>query len=594
VFSSVGATSINSLTCGTEYHFIQSFTNSDDKTATSSDATFTTSDCTGGSGGGGGGGGSYTFPDGDGSVDNPYAIESCEDLAAVNDYLDQNFILETDLDCSVMGNDVMIGSFGLGPAGLTGIFDGGGHSVKVSLEAEEPAVGLFRSVFGGTIRNLAIAPDSFVLGEEAVGSLVGVALDATLQNVGSAATVVASSPTPDYPLAGAGGIVGGLYSGSIDGAEFTGIVGAPTGAGGITAIAFNDLNTGPGAIISRSDSTGQVFAGFDAGGIAGVVGGGAQVRNSYSSASVAYYPDFTTGLPGTGAFGGIVGGLDAGTISRSYASGEVVGGVDSDLFPSGGLVGYVTSGDAIIVHSFAAGPVTSSGGPVGAFIGGADESDGPFAGLFDDFYDTERTGKVSCGSDTSYDGCMGVDGSTDGYWLGTEGTPLAAWNQTTVWDTSGDFDEFPLLRLVSGAIPDESDEFIRDDGGEDTTPPPPHHSAPHKPPSKDTAKPTIASLETQLAALAAQYRSLLSPSAGTPGIPSRDLAFGASGDDVRALQAFLIEHGYPIAAGATGYFGAQTRSALAAYQEAHGIVPAAGYFGPLTRTQMTTVLSAGT
>ena len=64
---------------------------------------------------------------------------------------------------------------------------------------------------------------------------------------------------------------------------------------------------------------------------------------------------------------------------------------------------------------------------------------------------------------------------------------------------------------------------------------------------------------------------------------TRDLTLGASGSDVVALQTLLITQGFSIPAGATGYFGAQTKAALTSYQAAHSIVPAAGYFGPITR-----------
>lgn len=63
---------------------------------------------------------------------------------------------------------------------------------------------------------------------------------------------------------------------------------------------------------------------------------------------------------------------------------------------------------------------------------------------------------------------------------------------------------------------------------------------------------------------------------------TRDLTVGASGADVTALQNFLLSNGNSIPAGATGYFGAQTQAALAAYQAAKGISPAVGYFGPIT------------
>ncbi len=66
----------------------------------------------------------------------------------------------------------------------------------------------------------------------------------------------------------------------------------------------------------------------------------------------------------------------------------------------------------------------------------------------------------------------------------------------------------------------------------------------------------------------------------------RDLYFGLSGDDVKALQTILISKGYGIPAGVTGSFFGQTKSALAAYQRDNNIFPAVGYFGSVTREQM--------
>jgi hypothetical protein len=77
---------------------------------------------------------------------------------------------------------------------------------------------------------------------------------------------------------------------------------------------------------------------------------------------------------------------------------------------------------------------------------------------------------------------------------------------------------------------------------------------------------------------------------------ARDLTLGSTGSDVTSLQLFLISEATGSAAttlsgsGATGYFGALTRAALAEYQAATGIAPAAGYFGPLTRARVTLAL----
>ncbi len=66
---------------------------------------------------------------------------------------------------------------------------------------------------------------------------------------------------------------------------------------------------------------------------------------------------------------------------------------------------------------------------------------------------------------------------------------------------------------------------------------------------------------------------------------STNLTIGSRGNDVVALQSFLVSKGVlTMPAGvAMGYFGGLTKSALAAYQSSKGITPAAGYFGPITR-----------
>ena len=98
---------------------------------------------------------------------------------------------------------------------------------------------------------------------------------------------------------------------------------------------------------------------------------------------------------------------------------------------------------------------------------------------------------------------------------------------------------------------------------------------------------TTAELEAQIAALMAQITALQAVTAGTNtitdcvAIPS-PLTIGANGANVTALQNYLITAGQVIPAGATGYFGTQTQSALAAWQAANGVSPAVGYYGPIT------------
>ncbi|MES2214034.1 MAG: Ig-like domain-containing protein [Patescibacteria group bacterium] len=73
---------------------------------------------------------------------------------------------------------------------------------------------------------------------------------------------------------------------------------------------------------------------------------------------------------------------------------------------------------------------------------------------------------------------------------------------------------------------------------------------------------------------------------------SPDLTLGSKGPVVIELQKLLISQnkGFSAlalsAAGATGFFGPVTRSALAEFQASAGIVPASGYFGPLTKAHL--------
>lgn len=109
-----------------------------------------------------------------------------------------------------------------------------------------------------------------------------------------------------------------------------------------------------------------------------------------------------------------------------------------------------------------------------------------------------------------------------------------------------------------------------------------------------TTTTTNTSTAAQIAALQAQIAALQAQLGGTSvSAFVRDLTIGSRGADVISLQSWLITKGYSIPAGATGYFGLQTRAAVAAFQAAHGITPAVGYFGPITRSVVNAML-AGT
>lgn len=110
----------------------------------------------------------------------------------------------------------------------------------------------------------------------------------------------------------------------------------------------------------------------------------------------------------------------------------------------------------------------------------------------------------------------------------------------------------------------------------------------------------------QIQQLQAAIAQLQSQSGGMTGGVStacsftRNLTVGSTGDDVKCLQQYLNAAGYKIAATGPGspgnestYFGSLTRAALAKWQQANGISPAAGYFGPVSRAKYTAMADKG-
>jgi hypothetical protein len=109
---------------------------------------------------------------------------------------------------------------------------------------------------------------------------------------------------------------------------------------------------------------------------------------------------------------------------------------------------------------------------------------------------------------------------------------------------------------------------------------------------------TVEELQAQITALLAQITALQgqlgggAPAAAAGCTFTRSLTIGASGADVTCLQNYLMSTGQSIPAGATGYFGSQTQAAVAGWQAANGVAPAAGYFGPISQAKYTMLMAA--
>ena len=106
-----------------------------------------------------------------------------------------------------------------------------------------------------------------------------------------------------------------------------------------------------------------------------------------------------------------------------------------------------------------------------------------------------------------------------------------------------------------------------------------------------SARADTASVQAQIQSMLQQLTQLQNQANGTTAAPvaapayafTTSMTVGAQGSEVSALQQILINDGYLTAIAApSGHFGQATKAALIQYQNANGISPATGYFGPLT------------
>jgi peptidoglycan hydrolase-like protein with peptidoglycan-binding domain len=78
---------------------------------------------------------------------------------------------------------------------------------------------------------------------------------------------------------------------------------------------------------------------------------------------------------------------------------------------------------------------------------------------------------------------------------------------------------------------------------------------------------------------------------------NRNLFLSSKGEDVRNLQKFLNNNGYTISStglgsfgNETNFFGQLTKQAVVRFQLAKNIKPAVGYFGPITKSAVLSML----
>ena len=280
---------------------------------------------------------------GDGSSSSPYEISTASDLQAMQEDLNDNYIVVNDINasCTVNWNNGQ----GFDPIGewdvrFAGSLDGQNHTISdLSINRlDDNEVGLFGYISeGGEVKNVGVINVN-INGDEKVGGLVG-------RNYGTVSNSYSTGNVTGKKLVG--GLVGENYNGNISNSYSTGNV---TGEGEVGEGEVGGLVGQNWGTVSNSYSTGNVTGEKLVGGLVGN-NGNSTISNSYSTGNV------------TGGYdvGGLVGYDDEGNISNSYSTGNVTG--ESNV---GGLVGDIYKGN--ISNSYSTGNVTG-GIRVGGLVG---------------------------------------------------------------------------------------------------------------------------------------------------------------------------------------------------------------------------------
>lgn len=236
-------------------------------------------------------------PQGRGTADDPYLIEDAEDLAKVTG--SGHYALANDIDLSGTERKTsVISDVSMPGSAFSGTFDGQKHTIKgLNIKDATAAYkGLFGSINGATIRNLKVE-GSVSSSNNYVGGIVGKIWSGTVENCSFHGTVTTKSGAYAGGIAGYAGnsssqkatikgcanigdITGGVVGGIAGYAKFsmltncynTGSVNGSTYSGGIVGQNMNRTN------ITYCFNTGTI-EGTDIGAIAGFAG--AAISNCY-------------------------------------------------------------------------------------------------------------------------------------------------------------------------------------------------------------------------------------------------------------------------------------------------------------------------
>lgn len=518
------------------------------------------------------------YAEGDGSENNPFIVDTVERFEGMGDFPEyaEGIYFALDEDITFGDDQEYVGNF-------AGILDGRNHIIAGS---ERP---LFNRLQGGAeVKNLLIdASIYYNYQERNIGILTSFLEDGSyIENVHTSGSInVECAFSVCDRIGGLVGEMSGtsrIYRSSSS-ADLLSSGDNVFASGGLVGF----IN---GGSIEQSYATGDVYAISGAGGLAGSVNGTPEttrVIDSYATGNV-----YTRGQYFSTA-AGFVGELGGGLVMRSYSTGSVF----ASTTPAGGFVGEVNSEDAVIANSFSIASEVEGNGEVGGFMGSI------YAGEVRNSAWLREIGKDAVGFVDGGSAC-GLNGPLDllmstapcnfGYDIGTfdefkhngyggELAPVYLDGEDS-WDFGG---VWGFHEEINGGLPyllwgteweneeEPEEEVDEEEEGNNSSS------------SGRSGGSRRSSTQNSTQSIAQQTAPAIQTS---PTLFTRNLDVGMTGSDVKDLQRFLNSRGFTVAqvgpgslGNETDMFGNATKAALARFQSANGIVPAAGHFGPVTR-----------
>lgn len=411
------------------------------------------------------------FAGGSGTEQNPFVIETFNQLVNIDDYREKHFILNNDIDLFLTDTDNDWSPFRI----FRGSLDGNGYVIS-NLHIDRPEddnVGLFARTEDALIKNLTLTGVN-IIGNESVGALVGRGVTTTIENCHVSGTIEGferigglvgyQSSTKIKECSASVNITGEWYIG--------GIIGYTNYYSTIIECNANVDNNGIGSIggligynnhfvaVSDSYATGSVEASENS--AAGLIAYSHNTSIANSNSDVDVY--------GGDKSGGFIGFSFLAQLYNCHASGNVIGdnnvggligySLTSDIYNCyslvdvegnnnvGGLFGTHTEGSAM--NSYSIGQVIGSGNFVGGLIGYNDRGI-----IHDCYWNTETSGQTQSAG--------GEGRTTEEMTYPYTDNTYVGWNFESIWIEDDDHsinDGYPyLMNLpVRVALPNFSPE----------------------------------------------------------------------------------------------------------------------------------------